>query len=62
MVEGDTGLLNQYSVIVVNPDRFPHIDHEEAKAFAEFLLSDETQEMIEGFGWDEYHEHLFYPE
>ena len=62
MVEGDPGLLNQYSVIVVNPDRFEHIDHEEAKAFAEFLLSDETQEMIENFGFDEYHEHLFYPE
>lgn len=61
MVEGDPSLLNQYSVTIVNPDRFGEIEMDGARDFARFLLSEETQEFIANFGWDTYHEHLFYP-
>ncbi len=61
LVEGDPRLLNVYSVTVVNPARFKRINHEGAVKFREFLLSDKTQKYIAGYGWDRYHQHLFYP-
>ncbi len=61
MVEGDPDLINHYSAIVVNPEKFSGLNHQGAVDFANFLLGDETQEFIAGFGWDRYHQHLFYP-
>jgi tungstate transport system substrate-binding protein len=62
MVEGDPSLLNQYTVSVINPEKFPGIELDGARAFAEFLQSEQTKKYIETFGWDEYHQHLFYPD
>jgi tungstate transport system substrate-binding protein len=62
MVEGDSRLLNQYSVTVVNQQRFPAINIKGARAFAAFLQKDETKRFIRDFGWDTYHERLFYPD
>ena len=39
LVEGDAVLLNIYHVIVVNPDKWPKVNVEGAKAFAAFLTS-----------------------
>lgn len=61
MVEGDPGLKNQYSVVVVNPKLHPEINNRGAIAFRDFLLDPETKEFIRDYGWDEYHKHLFYP-
>ncbi|MBN2169001.1 MAG: substrate-binding domain-containing protein [Actinobacteria bacterium] len=62
MVEGDPSLKNQYSVIVVNHEKYPDINHEGALAFREFLLSKETKALIKDFGRDEYQKRLFYPD
>ena len=62
LVEGDRSLVNQYCVTVVNPARFGRINHAGAVAFRDFLLAEGTQNMIAGFGWDQYHERLFYPD
>src|SRR6185295_7063330 len=46
MVEGDRPLLNIYSVMEVNPANGPRVNAAAGKAFAEFMLSPETQQVI----------------
>ena len=54
-------LYNQYGVICVDPDKNEAINHEGAKAFANWLLSSETQELIGEYGLEEYGKALFTP-
>ena len=54
-------LYNQYGVICVNPDKNEAINHEGAKAFANWLLSSETQKLIGEYGLEEYGKALFTP-
>jgi len=61
VTEGDERMFNQYGVIAVNPDKNDQINAEGAQAFVEWILSDETQELIKQFGVDEYGEPLFIP-
>jgi tungstate transport system substrate-binding protein len=62
LVQGDPFLLNVYHVITVNPERFPNINLEGARAFADFITSDEGQKIIAGFGVDKYGQALFFPD
>jgi len=62
MVEGDKILLNIYHVMQVNPDKNDKINAEGAKAFVEFMVSPDTQKIIENFGKDKYGEPLFIPD
>ncbi len=62
LVEGDPILLNVYHVIVVNPDKSELINNEGAKAFAQFMISTETQAVIGEFGKDKYGQPLFFPD
>ncbi len=48
-VENDPPLFNQYGIILINPQRHPHIKFKEAKLFADWLTSDEGQQAIAGF-------------
>jgi len=59
LVEGDPRLFNQYAVILVNPARHPHVKHEAAKRFADWLVSAEGQQLIGGFVVDD--QVLFHP-
>jgi tungstate transport system substrate-binding protein len=61
VVEGDKILFNQYGVMAVNPDKNDKINNEGANAFIEWLLSDETQELISGFGVEKFGQPLFIP-
>ena len=54
-------LYNQYGVICVNPDKNENINHEGAKAFQEWIVSDEIQQLIGEYGVEEYGEALFVP-
>jgi tungstate transport system substrate-binding protein len=60
--EGDPILLNIYHVITVNPDKWPNVNIDGARAFMNFLMSPETQEMIEEFGIEEFGQPLFFPD
>ena len=60
--EGDPLLSNPYSVIVVNPDKHPHVRERAARQFADFLLSAEAEKVIADFGKAEFGEPLFFPE
>lgn len=58
--EGDEGLLNKYSLILVNPAKFPKANAEGARAFFSFLLSKETKKIVEGYGKEKYGKQLFF--
>ncbi len=62
LVEGDKVLLNIYHVIDVNPTKFPKVNAPAAKAFADFMVSKEVQDIIAKFGVDKYGSPLFFPD
>lgn len=62
LVEGDPFLLNVYHVITVNPEKWPKVNLEGAKAFADFITSSEGQKIIAGFGVEKYSQPLFLPD
>ena len=49
LVEGDTKLFNPYTVIPVNPETHPDINAEVGQAFAHWITSLETQELINSY-------------
>ncbi|TDN96364.1 MULTISPECIES: substrate-binding domain-containing protein [Halomonas] len=49
LFEGDEALFNQYGSILMNPERFPHLKHDLAEQWHEWLLSDEGQQAIADF-------------
>ena len=62
LVEGDAILLNIYHVIEVNPARWPKVNGVGAKAFADFMVSKETQDIIRTFGVEKFGSPLFFPD
>ena len=62
LLERDRPLLNIYSVMEVNPSRFPKVNATGGKAFAVFMVSPETQAVIKTFGVEKFGEPLFYPD
>jgi tungstate transport system substrate-binding protein len=62
LVEGDAILLNIYHVIEVNPAKWPKVNTAGAKAFADFMVSKGTQDIIKTFGVDKFGSPLFFPD
>ena len=62
LIEGEPLLLNIYHVIEVNPAKWPKVNTPGAKAFAGFMVSKKTQEIIAKFGVDKYGAPLFFPD
>jgi tungstate transport system substrate-binding protein len=48
-VEGDAKLLNTYGLIRVNPEKHPHVKHELAKQFSDWMTATEGQQTIAAF-------------
>jgi len=61
LVEKDPDLLNYIAVIWMNPAKFPKANGAAAKAFVDWLVSDEAQRLIKAFGVPQYGESLFFP-
>ena len=59
LLEGDPPLFNQYGVILVNPQKHPHVKKELGQAFIDWLVSREGQDTIAAFKLDG--EQLFFP-
>ncbi len=59
LVEGDTRLFNQYGVMVVNPERHPHVKTAEARRFVDWVVSPAGQEAIAAYQIEG--EQLFFP-
>ena len=62
LVEGDAILLNIYHVIEVNPAKWPKVNVAGGKAFADFMVSKETQDIVKIFGVDKFGSPLFFPD
>lgn len=59
--EGSRKLRNLYSVITVNTELYPDLNHAGARAFASWLRSEKAQALIGEYGMDMYGEPIFGP-
>ena len=57
--EGAAPLLNIYHTYIVNPEQHEGVKVEQARAWNEYLVSEEAQAIIADFGVDEFGEPLF---
>ncbi len=62
LVEGEKSLLNVYHVIEVSQAKWPKVNAAGAKAFADFMVAEETQRTIGGFGVEKFGSPLFFPD
>jgi len=60
LCEGDAALLNQYSVMVVNPNKNDKINYLAAMQFSDWLISAKGQALINEYGVAEYGKPLFF--
>ncbi|MCI0483686.1 MAG: substrate-binding domain-containing protein [candidate division NC10 bacterium] len=60
LLEGDPALLNLYSVMEVNPAKHPKANHAGARAFSDFLISDEARGLIRDYGKDRFGQPLYF--
>ena len=58
-VEGDKRLFNQYGVMLVNPDKHPHVKTEFGQQFIDWLVSRDGQKAIADYRIDG--QQLFFP-
>ena len=62
LIEHDAALLNPYHVIQVNPQHAPGVNASGAQAFADYLVSPPTQQLIATFGVARTGQPLFVPD
>lgn len=60
LVDESDNLRNDYSSIEVSPEMNDNVNSEAAKAFSEWLVSEETLAMIAEYGVEEYGQPLFF--
>jgi tungstate transport system substrate-binding protein len=58
-VQGDNKLFNQYGVILVNPQKHPHVKQAQGQAFIDWLISPEGQRAIADYKIEG--QQLFFP-
>lgn len=49
VVEGDDRLFNQYGIILVNPEKHPHVEKELGQQFIDWIVSAEGQDAIRSY-------------
>jgi tungstate transport system substrate-binding protein len=59
LVEGDNRLFNQYGVMLVNPEKHPHVKKDLGQVFVDWVVSPEGQQAIAAYKIDG--EQLFFP-
>lgn len=59
VVEGDKRLLNQYGVMLVNPEKYPNVRKELGQTFVDWWISPEGQAAIAGYKVDG--QQVFFP-
>jgi tungstate transport system substrate-binding protein len=60
IVEGGKDLMNIYHVMQVNPEKHAMVNSKDAEKFVDFMVSSETQNVIESFGKKDYGQSLFF--
>jgi tungstate transport system substrate-binding protein len=61
LVQRDPMMQNDYAVLIVSPEKHPHVKAEAARRFADFLTSPATQKLIGEFGVAKFGQPLFFP-
>ena len=59
LFDGDPPLNNQYAILLINPERHPHINTEGAQIFADWMTSERGQQVIGDYRLQG--EQLFHP-
>lgn len=49
LLEGDAKLFNQYGIILVSPEKHPHVKKDLGQKFVDWILSEEGQGLISAF-------------
>jgi tungstate transport system substrate-binding protein len=49
LFQGDPPMFNQYGIILVNPEKHPHVRAEEGQAFIDWMLGEVGQNLINSF-------------
>ncbi len=62
LVEGDGKLLNIYHVIELNAVKWPKVNAQGGRLFADFMVAQKTQKIIGRFGVDTFGAPLFFPD
>ena len=62
LAEGDAILLNVYHVIEVSQAKWPKVNAAGAKAFADYMVSNQTQAIIKTYGIEKFGGPLFFPD
>jgi tungstate transport system substrate-binding protein len=63
LVEGDEALLNRISLIPVNREKFPKVNHEDVALFVRWLTSPaKGQKVVSEFGKERFGAPLFFPD
>jgi tungstate transport system substrate-binding protein len=60
LCEGDPALVNPYGVIPIDPQKHPHVKYDLSKTFAEWLVSNQGQAVIDNYRL--LGKQLFYPD
>lgn len=60
LISSSHDLQNDYSIIVVNPDKVKNVNSEAALRFEEWMLSEKALELISEYGKEEYKQALFF--
>ncbi len=58
-VDNDKNLINEYSIITINPDKNKMIHYKNAKIFMNWITSKETKKLISTYGVEEFKMPLF---
>ncbi len=61
LVNQSPELLNRYSAIAVNPEKYPDTNIQGADEFINWIISDEGKQLIGNYGVEEYGKALFTP-
>jgi len=62
LFERDEILNNYYHVMEVNPERWPDVNNQGARAFSDFVTGRKAQEFLLEFGKDRFGRQLFFPD
>jgi tungstate transport system substrate-binding protein len=62
IVSESPDLRNDYSIIVINPDKVSNVDVDTAKKFENWMLSERALDLIAEYGKETYGEALFFTE
>lgn len=47
--DGGKALANPYQIVLINPEKYPELNHKGARAFSDWLIGAEAQGMINGY-------------